>query len=1304
MNHVYQALWCAKDQTWKAVPETARRAHKGSGQGRQVSITNALLSSVLIGVLPSILYASQPPPAPNQLPVGGQVVQGTATISQTATAQAAAMTIEQVSQRAVINWNSFNLGSAASLQFNQPSAQAVTLNRITGADPSQIFGKMTAPGQVFVVNPAGVYFSPTASVDVGGLIASTHSISDEDAMAGRMRFERNGASGAVVNQGTLTAALGGYIALLAPEVRNQGVVIARAGSVAMASGETITLNFDSSQRLTGLSTTPSAIASLVDNQQAVMAPDGYIILSAVGLSKLQAGVVRNSGSLEASSLVSKGGKIVLEGDTIGLASTNQIKAKGKTGGGTVLIDGDWQGSGDVRQATTVTMDAGARIDASATDRGDGGTVVLWSDVHSADGVTAVHGSIMAEGGPNGGDGGDGGKVETSGHVLAVDDSQVSTRANFGHAGHWLIDPYNIVISTGTTTSGVTSSGGIYSTNINSILNSTTLQNALTSGNVEVSTAGAGVSAGNISVTAPISWSSSSTLKLTAAGTISGTGNISIGTGGGLTFNQADTTASSNIYSGIISGDGSFTKEGAGTVALTGANTYTGTTTISAGTLQFGNGGATATALMGTGTVVNNGTLSFNAATNQSFAPNTISGSGALAISGTTAGSGTVTLRSDNTFSGGITVNSGPRVAAGGSSTGVAGALTSGPFGTGTLTLNRNSQIELAGYNIANTIKSNYADSSPTIYVSTGTSELSGQIDLTLASSGIRLSPALDSTLRLTGTLNTSTTDNNNQGYAVKLQQTGAGSVYESFSSINAGYHISLSATAGIWTLASDPGNTIGLGTKANLTLYGGTFDSAGNDLAKGISSERRALNLNGGTLKNSANTVSKVWAVDAYLTANSTVSTPNVGGDFDLKNVGYFYNQSTAKTLTKTGVGDLHMKGGYVSTGFADFNFNLLAGNLQYYAGGTTSSFSGTHALAAGTKLFLNNAVTFPGTITGDGAVVIRANTTLSGANTYTGGTSILSNATLTQGRAVVMSGNAITSSAQGTGDITLGDDTTSGTLNLNGYASLPNNILVNGTATISSGTATADQVISGTISDGINTGKGLTFNPSTSGKAMEVKGNNSYTGTTTVSGSGTLVISNANALGASTAGTTIGIGTLKLKGDITVNEALTMTAGSTSIFGNLSGDNTLTNTLTHASGSTTVSSDAGSLTLTPATGNAIDYGSSTAMLFTGAGNIVVNGPIAGSASVTKSGAGMLTLAGNNTFTGAISLNAGTLRVASNTALGTVAGGVTVANGATLELGGPVSPGGITIGAEALTVADGAPFATWRASTITTAP
>jgi fibronectin-binding autotransporter adhesin len=133
-------------------------------------------------------------PETNALPTGGRVTSGAATITST-TGSAPVMTIDQSTQRAVVDWNKFDVGQNATVKFNQPNAQSSTLNRVSDANPSQIFGKIQAQGEVILVNQAGVYFSPTSSVDVGSIVASTHNISNDDYMAGKSTYDRNGSSG-----------------------------------------------------------------------------------------------------------------------------------------------------------------------------------------------------------------------------------------------------------------------------------------------------------------------------------------------------------------------------------------------------------------------------------------------------------------------------------------------------------------------------------------------------------------------------------------------------------------------------------------------------------------------------------------------------------------------------------------------------------------------------------------------------------------------------------------------------------------------------------------------------------------------------------------------------------------------------------------------------------------------------------------------------------------------------------------------------------------------------------------------------
>ena len=458
-------------------------------------------------------------PTSTQLPSGGSVVAGTATVDSNT--GSASMTITQSSQRAVVDWTRFDVGSAAQVTFVQPSASSVTLNRVLGSDPSQIFGRINANGQVFLTNPSGVYFARGSSVDVGGLVATTHSISNDAFMAGSNSFSRNGSTGTVQNDGTLTASLGGYIALLAPTVRNQGVVVAKLGTVAMAAGETFNLQIEGGKTLTGLEVTASTIASLVDNGLAVQAPGGRIILSAQALDRVQGGVVNNSGVLQANGLVNDGGRIMLR-------ASNQINHTGS-------------------------------ITADAASTGKGGTVTLIADLANLSSRTEVNGSISAKGGDAGGDGG---FIETSASKVRFGDNMaISTLAAPGLGGRngtWLIDPTDFTIA---------SSGGD--------MTGTALGTSLASGNVTIySSSGSSGSVGNINVNQAVSWSANTLtlnaqadINVNAAMTGSGTaklafqyGQSAVSSGNASTYNisAAVSLPSGSNFSTQLGTDGTVT--------------------------------------------------------------------------------------------------------------------------------------------------------------------------------------------------------------------------------------------------------------------------------------------------------------------------------------------------------------------------------------------------------------------------------------------------------------------------------------------------------------------------------------------------------------------------------------------------------------------------------------------------------------------------------------------------------------------------------------------------------------------------
>lgn len=216
MNHIYRLIYSDLTRTWVVVAEIARgrgkrnRATVGhtpcaGGTVRRLGVKMLAASLALIGAPVHALDV-------NALPKGGSVVAGSAAISQAANV----LTVQQASQRAALNWQSFNIGAASTVNFVQPNAGAVALNRISGNEASQIYGKLNANGQVFFSNPNGMLFARGAQVNVAGILATTLNISNADFMAGNYRFTDPG-NGSIRNEGLINAL--GSIALVGNSVQ-----------------------------------------------------------------------------------------------------------------------------------------------------------------------------------------------------------------------------------------------------------------------------------------------------------------------------------------------------------------------------------------------------------------------------------------------------------------------------------------------------------------------------------------------------------------------------------------------------------------------------------------------------------------------------------------------------------------------------------------------------------------------------------------------------------------------------------------------------------------------------------------------------------------------------------------------------------------------------------------------------------------------------------------------------------------------------------------------------------------------------
>ena len=215
-------------------------------------------------------------------PSGGTVSAGSATITQSA----AQTTIKQTSDKAVVNWSNFSIGSGSTVRFVQPSASSIALNRVTGTQASVIQGALQANGQVWVLNPNGVLIAPGGQVAAGSFLATTRSLTDQQFMAGNYAFTDGGVPGAsVVNQGSIILADGGYAVLAGEAVRNEGYIEANLGQVVLGGAKAFTLDLSGDNTLAFVVTAPVDVTptdgkAVVDNSGSIQAAGGRVLMTA----------------------------------------------------------------------------------------------------------------------------------------------------------------------------------------------------------------------------------------------------------------------------------------------------------------------------------------------------------------------------------------------------------------------------------------------------------------------------------------------------------------------------------------------------------------------------------------------------------------------------------------------------------------------------------------------------------------------------------------------------------------------------------------------------------------------------------------------------------------------------------------------------------------------------------------------------------------------------------------------------------------------------------------------------------------
>ena len=1179
MNHNYGLVWNRATRRFQVTSELACGRGK---QGRSRCGASIRSTAWLIAV-PLTALAGSPPtgvrpngvslPA-NVLPTGGTVTAGNGTVTQSGNT----LTVSQQSQNLSLNWLSFNVGSQATVNFVQPGASAIAVNRILGTDGSQIYGHLNANGQVFLIDPNGVLFGPSAQVNVGGLVASTLDVSDSALGSGSLVFSGN-ASGSVVNQGTITAAKGGYVALLGNTVINQGAIHAQLGSVALAGGSAVTLSFDGG-RLAGVEVDQSTLNNLVKNGQLIETDGGSVWLTAGARDSLLASAVNNSGVIDAGSVSTDGGVVKLlandgtvtdsgridvsgvHGGTAQVLSDQEasvsgtIDASGTQGGGTIRVGGGYQGGQGLPTANVTNIAPTAYLNADATQSGNGGTVVAWgNEVNNFEGIITARGGALA---------GNGGLVETSAHYGLNAQGEVDASAPHGTAGTWLLDPYDVTI-TNSTSGNVSVSGNTYTASgIPSVINSTTLGNALTGGTnvfVFTNTQAMGAENGDITVASPITAAGSASLYLEAAGSIFVNSSISAasssnplnvylwanygGSAAGTTYSHNAVCASStgcqvNTTGLITTQGGSLDIEAADAEILVSGGIDAG-----GGNISIGNGGGTPYNTELSGVVTGN-----------SLAVNTlydIGLQGAVTTTGSQTYDGPVTLQGDVTLTangagGGITFGStldslsstqALTVNAGGNTVAFQGAVGSlGSLGslvsigsgpvvldgnvsavgvqsyTGEVQLGQNTTV-LAGSSV--TLASGVLGSNLII---TGNAAFSGTT--TLASLAVNGNSTLSGSIVTSGTQQYSSAVTLNG--ATTLQSVGpTGSI--TFGGTVGGVGESLNIEAISGPVAFD-GAVGGAGALNSLTTESSTFLAGALNIGPG----GLVVTTTGGPI---SQTGSFSVLGPSSFNAGASAITLNGANDFvgavTLTGGNTEINNVVPLTLGFVGTGSLSAS----SVGSLDLGSGVVSGNLNAVSSGNAEIVQGGALAVLGTSTI--NA--------GTGTIILT-----NGTNNFVSAVSLAGgNTQIANGTALILGDLAILNdgnlSVTSNGALNLGSGSISGNLVANSQGNPINQtsaLSVSGTSNINAGTAAITLNSSGNIFGGaVTLTGGVTQLTATNDLVLGVLN----TGDLTVSSGGALNLGSGLVAGALTASSD---GAMTEGSGLTVTGAATFTQNST--------------------------------------------------------------------------------------------------------------------------------------------------------------
>ncbi len=1246
------------------------------------------------------------PIAPYALPSGGIVTEGDTDIEQI---DDTTLNVTQRSAKTVIDWGSFNINTNELTKFIQPSSNAIALNRIRNGNATEILGQLQANGKVFIINPNGVIFGHNSVVDVSGLVASTADMTNDRFMNSTdlYQFDRTGLESAkIINNGSITVKDGGLVALVAPGVENNGVITARLGKIALASGESFTLDLYGDQ-LVSFNVSENALPeSVVKNTGELSADGGLILLSAAQASSAINSVVNMEGYVHANSISEQNGRIILGtpqggltkvngtleangveagetggyiavlGDKVLLDSAAKLDASGYNGGGEILVGGDYQGTGDTQTASVTAIKNGATLNVNANEFGNGGRAIIW-----ADDTTRFYGNITANGGAQSGNGG---FVEVSGKKSLVFAGDVTTTATNGETGMLLLDPTDIIITDGGP-----------DTDDAEISDGTILQGegGLATFNISENSLEALAAGTNIRLLATnditINDLSDNTLTLTTTGTVAFTADADNDGSGDFTMNAGDTIvtdgASVSITAANMNLGGINTSSTAGGDIILDANTGLGTVTLN-NDFTTNTGEVTVTGVttlagnvvVDTGAAANSDHITFNQA---------ISGDFNLTVDG--GGAGNLTF---NTFDiNQLIINGGGFVTLGAGTYETDLALNFTGLGAITLGGNTTFLIDDAGtkadltFGGANSLNGGSFDIIMTADTITaddiGNSTVMNSVVMNADTSIILNAPIITSGLQtynadtaLTGNLTTS-------GGPITIA--GDASIGANLTTVGTAINIT-----GATTLTADSIFTTGAG--GGNIVFGSTVNGGTNlTLNAGIGDITTAGVLGGTTpLTSLTATASNLDFSDGVITTGAQTynGATSIGGTFTTTNSAVNFNSPTTlvantSIATNGGSGDVIfndiLNGTFnlgMTTGTGNVTFNGVVGGLT-----PLNNITGS-----GTTVALNTINTV-GTQSYSGSLALNGDLNVSnGPLTLTGNVSLAGDSVLTSGGNVTQD---ITITGALTGDNTLTLVAGSADINLNGIdvdtLTLTSGVALNLGGSVISDTAldftnvgaitiTADATIqaddAGTASnitlDAANAIDGSGFDLTIDGDTLELHqiasvqnliivadtaGNLNDTITTTASQGYTGTFNTSDNI------TTSGASTIAFNNTLNTNAAVNITSAGGAIALNTTtasdnlqllsnGGNITTTGTTNVTGTLTAASGAGSINLAATTTS----GNTT---LTSTGSTITTNDIASGGTLNIASNGAVILNGTTSSGGTFNINSSDNTITSNGAI-----------------------------------------------------